>query len=182
LILSVLADSVNVGFRESLFLVHGGITMAVKYVVGLTEGERRELIELVSKGQAAAYRIKHANVLLKVDADGPNWTDAEAAEAYSCHVNTVSNIRRRFVNNGLTAALERKRQNRPSRERVFDGAKEAKLMATACSEPPAGRAHWTMQLLADRVVELKIVDSVSRKTVERTLKKSNCSRTARSAG
>jgi hypothetical protein len=145
--------------------------MPKKYVVRLSDEERSQLSAMVKKGKAAAYRIRHANILLKVDADGPGWTDADVSAAFSCHLNTVGNVRRRLVGRGLEAALERKPQESPSRERVFDGNAEAQLIATACSEPPEGCAKWTLQLLADRMVELKVVESVSRKTVERTLKK-----------
>lgn len=156
--------------------------MAKKYIVRLSDSEREQLATLVNRGRSAAYRIKHANVLLKVDANGPGWTDAETADAFGCHLNTVANIRQRLVEHGLEAALNRKRQANPSRERIFDGKAEARLIATACSEPPEGRSEWTMQLLADRMVELKVVESVSRKTVERTLKKTNSNRTDKSAG
>ena len=156
--------------------------MPKKYVVRLSDEERSQLSALVKKGKAAAYRIRHANILLKVDADGPGWTDEDVSAAFSCHLNTVGNVRRRLVERGLEAALERKPQECPSRERVFDGKAEAQLIATACSEPPEGCAKWTLQMLADRMVELRVVESVSRKTVERTLKKTNCSLTVRSAG
>jgi len=99
---------------------------------------------LVKKGKAAAYRIRHANILLKVDASGPKWTDEDAAAAFGCHVNTVANVRRRLVEQGLDAALERKPQDSRSRERVLDGKAEVQLIATACSEPPKGRAKWTL--------------------------------------
>ena len=156
--------------------------MPKKYVARLSKAERIQLSAMVRKGKAAAYRIRHANILLKVDADGPDWTDEDTAAAFGCHVNTVANLRRRLVEHGLDAALERKPQDSPSRERVFDGKAEARLIATACGEPPQGRAKWTLQLLADRMVELKVVESVSPKTVERTLKKTNCSHTVKSAG
>ena len=156
--------------------------MPKKYVVRLTEEERGRLSALVTKGKAAAYRIRHANILLKVDADGPAWTDDDVAEAFGCHNNTVANVRQRLVENGLDAALERKPQESPSRKRVFDGKAEAQLIATACSEPPEGHGKWTLQLLADRMVELKVVKSVSPKTVERTLKKTNCNHIVRNAG
>ena len=156
--------------------------MRKKYVVRLSAVEREELTQLVKKGKTAAYRIRHANILLKVDVDGFGWTDEETAEAFGCHVNTVGNVRRRLVEHGLDAALDRKPQDNPSKQRIFDGKKEARLIATACSEPPDGRAKWTLQLLADRMVELKVVDSVSPKTVERTLKKTSCSPIVRSAG
>ena len=140
------------------------------------------LKEIVSKGKAAAYKIRHANILLKVDADGPGWSDEQMAEAFGCHGNTVRNVRQRLVERGLEAALERKKQQAPSREKIFDGENEARLIAVCCGEPPAGCAHWTMQLLADRVVELEIVETVSATTVGRTLKKTSCSPIVASVG
>lgn len=142
-----------------------------RYIVRLKEEERAELHSLVSKGKTAAYRIRHANILLAVDAAGPAWTDEDAAQALGCNTNTIRNVRQRFVEQGLVAALERKKQDKPSRQQVFDGEKEAYLIATACSEAPGGRSYWTMQLLANKLVELRIVDTVSPETVRRTLKK-----------
>ena len=156
--------------------------MHKKFVVRLTSEERSALEKLVSTGKAAAHKIKHANILLHVDADGPNGSDELAAKVYRCHANTVRNVRQRFVEAGLEAALERKKQDRPSRTPVFDGAKEARLIATACSTPPAGRAKWTLELLADRLVELAVVESVSAETVRKTLKKTSCSPIAANAG
>lgn len=143
------------------------------YVVRLTDEERVDLTRMVDAGKAAAYRIKHANILLKVDADGPNWTDEQAAEAFGCHGNTVRNVRRRFVEEGLISALQRKRQQRPSRPRKLDGEAEARLIALRCGEPPEGFARWTLHLLADKLVELEVVDSISHETVRQTLKKTN---------
>ena len=156
--------------------------MNKKYVVRLTAGERALLREIVSKGKAAAYKIRHANILSKVDADGPGWSDEETAEAFGCHGNTVRNVRQRLVERGLETALERKKQQAPSREKIFDGENEARLIAVSCGEPPAGCGHWTMQLLADRVVELEIVETVSATTVGRTLKKTSCSPIVASVG
>ena len=156
--------------------------MNKKYVVRLDDAERHLLKVMVRKGKVAAYKIKHANILLKVDADGPGWSDERTAEAFSCHANTVRNVRQRLVEQGFEAALERKKQERPSRERIFDGEKEARLIATSCSEAPAGRAAWTLELLADRMIELKIVETVSPTTVGRTLKKTNFNRIAESVG
>ena len=156
--------------------------MKKKYIVRLSNQERETLESMVTKGKAAAYRIRHANILLAVDADGPDWTDAQTAKAFRCHCNTVGNLRRRFVEGGPEAALERKKQAVPSRARVLDGAGEARLIATACSRPPAGRAKWTMQLLADKLVALRVVEAISAKTVERSLKKTNFGRTCASAG
>lgn len=156
--------------------------MANKYVVRLSAQERGELEELVRKGKSQAYRIKHANILLGVDADGPHWTDQQAAEAFHCHRNTVSNVRQRFVERGLEGALARKKQARPSRRRILDGEGEARLIAIACSRPPEGRARWTLKMLADRLVELEVVDSISDQTVRRTLKKTKSNRTCANAG
>jgi transposase len=147
--------------------------MNKKYIVRLAAEEREELKNLVKKGKTQAYRIKHANILLAVDADGPNWPDHQAAKAYKCHQNTVVNVRQRFVEQGFEAALERKKQQSPSRERIIDGESEARLIAIACSKPPEGFAKWTMQMLADELVALKVVASVSGQTVWRTLKKTN---------
>ena len=147
--------------------------MNKKYIVRLTAEERKELENLVKKGKTQAYRIKHANILLAVDADGPNWPDHHAAKAYKCHQNTVVNVRQRFVEGGFEAALDRKKQQSPSRKRIIDGESEARLISIACSTPPQGSAKWTMQMLADELVALKVVDSVCSQTVWRTLKKTN---------
>jgi len=147
--------------------------MNKKYIVRLTAEERKELESLVKKGRAQAYRIKHANILLAVDANGPNWPDHQAAKAYKCHQNTVVNVRQRFVEQGFEAALERKKQQYPSRKRIIDGESEARLLSIACSKPPEGCAKWTMEMLADELIALKVVDSVSGQTVWRTLKKTN---------
>ena len=147
--------------------------MGKRYLVRLTDAERRQLQELVSKGKAAAYKIKHANLLLKVDANGPDWTDEQAAEAFGCHRNTVANVRERLVEGGLEAALSRKKRASPGRRPVCDGASEAKLIALRCSEPPAGQAKWTLRLLADKAVELEIVPAICHETVRQVLKKTN---------
>lgn len=147
--------------------------MPKKYIVRLTIAERDRLTELVSTGKAAAYKIKHANVLLKVDADGPDWTDRQTADAFSCTAQTVVNIRQRFVAQGLEAALGRKRQARPSRAPVLDGEGQARLIQIACSQPPTGHARWTLSLLADELIALDIVETISAPTVMRTLKKTN---------
>jgi len=151
--------------------------MNKKYIVRLTTEEQKELENLVKKGKTQAYRVKHANILLAIDADGPNWSDHQAAKAYKCHENTVRNVRQRFVEQGLEAALERKTQQVPSRKRIIDGDSEARLISIACSTPPKGHAKWTMQMLADKLVVLKVVDSISGQTVWRTLKKTNLSLT-----
>lgn len=149
--------------------------MAEKYVVRLTAEEREELIALTSKGQASAAKIRHAQVLLKADADGPHWPDPRIAEAFSMHLNTVAGIRKRWVCQGLEAALNRQPQAHPSRTPKLDGAGEARVLALSCSEPPPGQARWSLRLLADHVVELGIVEHFSHESVRRVLKKTNSS-------
>ena len=135
-------------------LIRWRYSMRKRYIVRLAQEERKWLGALVKKGRTAAYKIKHANILLKADADGPAWIDKRIAEAFGCHVRTVENVRRRCVLQGLEGALERKKQARPSRERKLDGEGEAHLIAVACSEPPQGRDRWTLQMLADELVRL----------------------------
>jgi len=144
-----------------------------KYVVELTSEERNELNVLVSKGKVAARKITHARVLLQADESptGPAWTDNQIAEAFGIHTNTIHGIRRRFVDQGLQAALDRKKQERPSRQRIVDGEIEAHLIALRCSDPPEGRNKWNLRLLADQLVELEIVPDISHETVRQTLKK-----------
>jgi len=145
--------------------------MAKKYLVSLTEEERARLTELVTKGQAAAYKIKHANVLLKVDADGPNWSDTQAAEAFSCAPRTVFSLRERFVEHGLEAAIGRKQRTQPPRKPLLDKEQEARLIRLAASEPPPGHARWTLRLLASELVARNVVESISPLTIMRILKK-----------
>lgn len=144
-----------------------------KWVVELTREEREELLEIVTKGGGAAYKIKHANILLKADQGkyGESWSDEAIAKAYHCQSNTVFNVRKRFVEEGFERALGR--NNRKNYERKLDGEQEAQLTVLACSDPPEGRSRWTMVLLAERMVELEIVDSLSPATIQRTLKKTN---------
>jgi transposase len=144
-----------------------------KYIVRLDAAERARLEQLVRVGKAAAYRIRHANILLAVDesAAGPKMKDDKAARAFHVSVRSIESLRRRLVEEGLDAALDRKKQERPSVEKMFDGEKEAQLIAVACGKKPQGRARWTLKLLADRVVALKIVERCSPQTVMRVLKK-----------
>jgi transposase len=144
-----------------------------KHQVTLTAEQRQSLLELIAAGKASAQRLTHARILLKADAsqDGPAWTDEKIAEAVEVSIATVERVRQRFAREGLEVALERKKQQRPSRERKLHGVAEAQLLALACSEPPEGRANWTMQLLADKLVELQIVESICDESVRRTLKK-----------
>jgi hypothetical protein len=146
-----------------------------KYRVTLTAEERQGLQELIAAGKAAAKKLAHARILLKADAapDGPAWADERIAEAVEVSAATVERVRRRFVERGLEAALVRKPQDRPSRLPKLDGRAEAHLVALACAKPPEGRKEWTMQLLADKLVELQIVDAISDETVRRTLQKTS---------
>jgi Homeodomain-like domain len=149
--------------------------MKKKYIVRLEAEERLRLEQLVGVGKAAAYRIRHANILLGVDESdaGPKLKDVDAARALNVSVRSIESLRKRLVEEGLDAALERKKQVRPSIEKMFDGENEAKLIAIACGAKPAGRARWTLSLLADRVVELKVVEHCSPQTVMRTLQKTS---------
>jgi transposase len=150
--------------------------MYQKYVVLLTEAERTQLQRLIAAGTAPARKLAHARVLLHADKGpgGPGWTDAAIVEAVQISQPTISRIRQQCVEAGLEAALNRRA---PRREytRKLDGAQEARLVALACSEPPAGQARWSLRLLADRLVELEVVDTVSHQTVRRVLKKTNSS-------
>jgi len=146
-----------------------------KYTVRLEAEERQRLEQIVRVGKAAAYRIRHANILLAVDEsdDSPKGKDVDVARTLGVGVRSIESLRERFVLQGLDAALERKKRVRPSVEKIFDGEKEAKLIAIACGPKPQGRTRWTLELLADRVVQLKIVEACSRETVRRVLKKTS---------
>lgn len=154
-----------------------------KYVVRLTAEERTELDDLIRTGKRAASVLLHGRILLKADAGagGPDGDDARIAEAVECGASTVYRVRQAFVTEGLTAALFRKKPT-GRQYRKLDGAQEAHLMALACAAPPAGRTHWTLQLLADRLVELEVVESISPECVRMTLKKTNLSRGCGSNG
>ena len=147
--------------------------MRTLYLVRLDEAERTQLQALIRKGQAAADKLMHARVLLKADQGKSERRvrDGVVANAVEVSPATVARIRQRFVEEGLEAALRRKPQERPSRQRRLDGKAEATLVATACSKPPTGRERWTLRLLGDRLVELDLVDSISPETVRQTLKK-----------
>lgn len=144
-----------------------------RYVVRLESDERERLNQLVRGGKAGAYRIRHASILLAVDESeaGPKLKDTEVAKAFGVAVRSIESLRRRVVEEGLGAALERKKQVRPSVERMFDGEQEAKLIAMACGAKPKGRARWTLELLAGQAVALNIVEHCSPQTIMRTLKK-----------
>jgi hypothetical protein len=152
--------------------------MAKKYAVTLSEAERARLRTLVGSGTAPARRLAHARILLKADQGeaGPGWTDAAIAAALEVGLATVARVRQAYATAGLDAALTHKR---PDREyaRTFDGAREARLIALACSDPPTGRERWSLRLLADRLVALEVVAAVSHETVRQVLKQTSSSRT-----
>jgi transposase len=152
-----------------------------KYVVRLSDAERTRLAELVARGRVSATVRQRALILLKADVEGPAWTDEQIAELAQVGLSTVHRIRQRCVEEGLEAALQRKPS--PQRQyRKLDGVQEAQLIALACSDPPAGRVSWTMQLLADKLVELDVIDSIGREAVRTTLKKMRSSPGGRNTG
>jgi transposase len=157
--------------------------MYKKYVVRLTEEERRQLETLVRHGRAHARKLLYGRILLKADVEGPDcWTDERIADALEVSTATVARERQRFCEDGLEVALMPKKPGRPRRRRVLDGRAEAHLVALACSEPLEGREHWSMRLLANRMVELGHVDALSYETVRRTLKKTLSSPTSNANG
>ena len=139
--------------------------------VELTSEERQTLETLVRKGEHSALKLMRAHILLKADRNGPCWTDVRISEAFGCDAQTAYNVRKRFASGERLAALERKPQSRPSHPPKLDGSGEARLIALACSDPPEGFARWTLQLLADELVGLEVVESISVETVRQTLKK-----------
>ncbi len=151
--------------------------MPKKYVVTLTEEERAHLHTLIGSGTAPARSLTHARILVKTNQGeaGPGWTDEMIAEAVEVHPTTVARLRQQYVSAGLQAALHRKAPDRVY-QRKLDGEQEAHLIALACSAPPDGRQRWTLQLLADRLVALEVVDTVSHETVRQTLKQTTSSR------
>jgi len=142
-----------------------------KYIVRLSDKERAELQFIVKKLKGASLKVRRAQVLLKADADGPNWTDREISEAYGCRIKTVENIRQRLVTDGFQIVLNGKKRETPPTLKKLDGKQEALVIAQRLGPAPKGFAHWTLRLLADRVVELGIVESISHESVRRTLKK-----------
>jgi transposase len=148
--------------------------MTKKYIVTLTDEERRMLQTMLSRGKAAARKLTHALILLKADADsgGPGWSDDAIAEGLQIGRATVERVRQQFGEEGLEAALERRKPRRQYR-RTLDGDAEAHLIALACGQAPEGRSRWTLRLLADRMVQLEYVEQVSYQTVRRKLKKKN---------
>jgi hypothetical protein len=144
--------------------------MQKKYIVRLTDEERQTLARIVAKFNGSSQKVRRAQVLLKADADGPGWTDVRIADAYGCRTKTVENIRERFVVEGFEVTLNGKPRSVPA-PKLLDGEQEAKVIALRLGTPPAGFSNWTLRLLAEQVVALEIVESISYETVRRTLKK-----------
>jgi transposase len=145
--------------------------MQKKYVVRLTDEERGELGQVVKKLKGTSQKVRRAQILLKADADGPNWTDRRIAEAFCCRVQTVEKIRQRLVERGFDETLNGAKREKPPTEKLLSGEQEARVIAMRLGAPPKGYANWTLRLLARKVVELEVVDSISHETVRRTLKK-----------
>jgi hypothetical protein len=145
--------------------------MEKRYIVRLNDQERQELFDVVKKLKGTSEKVRRANILLKADANGSHWTDARIAEAYHCRRQTVENVRKRLVENGFREALDGKPRSTPPTEKILDGEQEAKIIAMRLGSPPKGYANWSLRLLARKVVELEIVESVSSATLCRLLKK-----------
>jgi Homeodomain-like domain len=145
--------------------------MQKKYIVRLTEEERCELREVIKKLKGSSQKVRRAQILLKADIEGANWTDERIAEAFDCRTKTVENIRQRLVEKGFTETLNGARRDTPPTPKRLDGEQEAQVIALRLGLPPKGYANWSLRLLSRKVVELGIVDTVSHETLRRTLKK-----------
>jgi len=148
-----------------------GYAMLKKYIVRLSDTERESLTQIAGKFKGTSQKVRRAQVLLKADADGPGWTDARIADAFGCRTKTVENIRQRFVTLGFEITLNGQARLKPPCPKLLDGEQEAKIIAMRLGSPPPGFSNWTLRLLAERVVALEIVESISYETVRRTLKK-----------
>lgn len=145
--------------------------MNKKYIVRLSDEERTVLHEVIKQLKGSSQKVRRAQILLKADVDGPGWTDEKSADAFFCRVQTVEGIRRRLVTAGFEVTLNGRQLDKPPRRKTFDGEQEAKVIALRLGVPPKGFANWSLRLLADRVVELQIVETVCHETIRQTLKK-----------
>jgi hypothetical protein len=145
--------------------------MNKKFIVRLSDEERGVCREIIKKLKVSSQKVRRAQILLKADADGPAWSDIRIAEAFDCRVQTIENVRKRLVVDGFEQALEHKKRADPPAPCKLDGEAEAKLIALRLGKPPSGYGHWTLQLLADEMVALEIVDSISHETIRKVLKK-----------
>jgi hypothetical protein len=155
-----------------------------RYVVKLSDAERSQLQSLISKGKSPAKRLLKARILLKADTSevGEAWSGGQIIKALDTNVSMVSRVRQQLVEEGLDAVLSRKQRATPARQPLFDGEKQARLTALACSTPPEGRIRWTLRLLEDKVVELGIVERASDNTIGRVLKKTHFNLTGKNSG
>jgi hypothetical protein len=142
-----------------------------KYIVRLSEEERSICHTVIKKLKGSSQKVRRAQILLKADADGPAWTDQKMAEAFNCRVQTVESLRKRVVTESFELALQGKKREQPPTPPKLDGEGEAKLIALRLGKPPKGFGQWTLQLLADQLVKLEVVDSICPETVRQTLKK-----------
>ena len=145
--------------------------MTKKYIVRLTDEERQICTNVVKKLKGTSQKVRRAQILQKADADGPGWTDSRISEAFDCRVQTIENLRKRLVTEGFELALEGKKRQTPPTQPLLDGKGEATLISMRLGQPPAGYGRWTLQLLADELVALEVVDSISHESVRQTLKK-----------
>ena len=147
--------------------------MAKKYIVRLTEEEKTLLEDVVKKLKGSSQKVIRAQILLKADANGPNWTDERIVEAFSCRRQTVEGVRERLVMEGFETVLNGKQRLNPPREKLLSGEQEAELIALRLGSPPAGYGSWTLQLLKNNMIALEIVESISHETIRQTLKKTD---------
>ena len=145
--------------------------MKKTYIVRLSDDERQTLLTVVKKLKGTSTKVRRANILLKSDADGPNWKDQDIADAFLCSRQCVENVRKKLVTEGFDIALNGKKRDTPPRAKLLDGKQEAEIIALRLSDPPKGRNGWTLRLLAEKVVELEIAPTASRMTIQRMLKK-----------
>jgi hypothetical protein len=145
--------------------------MEKKYIVRLTDEERETLYGVMKKLKGSSQQVRRAQMLLKADTNGPNWTDKQIAEAFSCRTKTVENVRQRLVTVGFESALYGAKPQTPPRQKRLDGEQEAQIIALRLGTPPTGFANWSLRLLAEQVVELAMVDTVSHETLRKMLKK-----------
>ena len=144
--------------------------MRKKYIVRLSKEERVILEDVIKKLKGTSQKVRRAQILLKADADGPNWNDEKIAEAFGCRRQTVENVRRSLVNEGFDTSLNGKHPGKPP-QKILNGEQEAQVIAMRLGSPPSGYGSWSLRLLANQVIELQIVESISHETVRKTLKK-----------
>ena len=145
--------------------------MNKKYIVRLCEQERNTCTEVIKKLKGTSQKVRRAQILLKADVNGPSWTDAKIGDAFGCRIQTIENLRKRLVTEGFERAIDGKQRQTPPTPPLLDGQGEAKLMAMRLGRPPAGYGKWTLHLLAEQLIALGVVDSISHETVRQTLKK-----------